>query len=396
MDEADRFNEQMVDRLVAEGTLWAPAVIAAFRQTPRHRFIDRVFQYQRKHNGWREILTRDRDPEQLALIYADRALITALGREGRHGPDVPVSSSSQPSLMGQMLQDLQVRPGHRVLEVGAGTGYNASLLAHLAGPERVTTVDVDRDVLSQAWDHLRAFPERQVRLCHADGRCGYADGAPYDRIMVTAATPDLEPAWLEQLAPHGRLLAPLTLAPGLEYIVSGEVLDGVFRGRLTRAAYFMPLRAEDEAGATCPTEVFGTDSRLKVRAPWDGWFDRKKPRINWLRFTHSIGFHGWLQGLSVHFHLDPEGQSVVQVRDRSAWCWFGRREWRYSEGGRELGASLWRSFLDLGGPWPTDYRLTASPAGGLTGGGRRSTLRQGPHCQQLWELGEERDRPAWS
>ena len=149
---------------------------------------------------------------------------------------MPTSSSSQPSRMAQMLEDLQPSPGQRVLEIGAGTGYNAALLAHIVGPKRVITVDVDRDVLSEAWDHLRAYPERGVELKHADGRYGYPEAAPYDRIMVTAATPDLEPAWMEQLTAGGLLLAPLSLAPGLAYLVRGGMNGGIFQGRPTRAA----------------------------------------------------------------------------------------------------------------------------------------------------------------
>src|SRR5262245_42365728 len=200
---ADQVNQEMVDRLIAQGALWSPALIAAFRATPRHRFIDRVFQYQRRHNCWHEVITRDPGPEELHLVYADRALITRLSPSRGREPEVPISSSSQPSLMAQMLEDLRPAPGQRVLEVGAGTGYNAALLAQVVGPGRVLSIDVDRQVLAEAWDHLRAFAELRVEVCHADGRCGYAEAAPFDRIMVTAATPDLEPAWLEQLAEGG-------------------------------------------------------------------------------------------------------------------------------------------------------------------------------------------------
>jgi len=92
------------------------------------------------------------------------------------------------------------------------------------------------DVLAQAADNLHAFSERGVTLQRADGRCGVPEAAPFDRIMVTAATPDLEPAWLDQLAERGLLLAPLALAPGLAFVVRGSVANGVFHGRLTRAA----------------------------------------------------------------------------------------------------------------------------------------------------------------
>ena len=66
-------------------------------------------------------------------------------------------------------------------------------------PGLVTSIDVDRRVLAEAQEHLRAFPDRPVELLHSDGREGHPAGAPFDRIVVTAATPDLEPAWLRQL-----------------------------------------------------------------------------------------------------------------------------------------------------------------------------------------------------
>src|SRR5262249_49975429 len=112
---AEQANQEMVDRLIALGALWSPPLIAAFRATARHRFRDRVFHYQRKHDRWHEIITRDPGPEELRLVYADRALITRLGPARRGEPAVPISSSSQPSLMAQMLEDLKLAPDQHVL-----------------------------------------------------------------------------------------------------------------------------------------------------------------------------------------------------------------------------------------------------------------------------------------
>ena len=393
---ADRANEQMTDRLIAEGTLWSPALAAAFRATPRHRFLPRVFVFQRRHNRWREVRTGQPTPEDIRLIYSDRALITRLGTPARGAAPVPISSSSQPSLMAQMLEDLKLGPDLSVLEIGAGTGYNAALLAHVVGPGLVTSVDVDPQVLTQAADNLRAFRERAVRLAHADGRCGFGESAPYDRIMVTAATPDLEPAWLDQLADRGLLLAPLTLAAGLSYIVRGTVTAGIFHGRLTRAAYFMPLRGEGAAGATDPHRVPPAGDLRGLPAPWAGWFERRRGRLNWLGFCQALAFYGWLKGLAVHYRITVEGQASFGVADSDALCWFGPQDWQVTgEAGRDLGAGLWRAFLDAGGPWPTEFRLRASPSEPLPKGRRETHQRQGPLCRQSWELLEPRDRIAW-
>jgi protein-L-isoaspartate(D-aspartate) O-methyltransferase len=393
---ADLTNQQMVDRLIAEGALWSPPLIAAFRATPRHPFLDRVFQYHRKSDRWREVITRDPGPEELRLVYSDRALITRLKPAGE--VEVPVSSSSQPSLMAQMLEDLRLAAGPRVLEVGAGTGYNAALLAHVAGPARVVSIDVDRSVLSEAWDHLRGFADRQVVLRQADGRAGFAEAAPYDRIMVTAATPDLEPGWLDQLAEGGLLLAPLAFAPGLAYLVRGTVREGTFHGRLTRAAYFMPLRGEHEAGPAEAEEKALPGSLQTLPAPWAGWFDRRHPRIHWHGFIQALVFYGLLRGLAVHFRSLSGGHSVFGVSDREhgCVCWLGTQDWHVSgQAGRDLGWALWRAFLEAGGPWPTEFDLRASPTGGLEPAGRGGFLRQGPRCQQVWELAETRERGQW-
>lgn len=396
LDAADQANQRMVDRLIAEGALWSRPLIVTFRVTPRHRFLDRVFIYQRKHSRWREIITRDPGPDELRILYADRALITHISPTGRDEPSMPISSSSQPSLMAQMLEDLRPHPGQRVLEIGAGTGYNAALMAAVVGPGRVTSIDVDREVLSQAWDHLRAFPERPVELAHADGREGYVERQPYDRIMVTAATPDIEPAWLEQLAPDGLLLAPLAIAPGLAYVVRGSVKDGILQARLTRAAYFMPLRAEGEAGPAEVLDLPPTGELRLIPAPWAEWFDRGRPRSSWVGFSQALAFYGWLRGLTLHYQALAGGEVTYGISQDERLCWLGRAQWYVTDGGgQELGQQHWQAFLRAGGPRPTEFSLLADPSGRLPLDGPESYAHKGSRCQQVWTLMAERERMAW-
>jgi protein-L-isoaspartate(D-aspartate) O-methyltransferase len=393
---ADQANDQMVNRLIAEGALWSKALTTSFRATPRHAFLDRVFHFSRKQERWREIIVRDPGLEELRLLYSDKALITRLARPGPGLPPVPISSSSQPSLMAEMLEDLKLEAGQRILEVGAGTGYNAALMAGVVGAGLVTSVDVDAEVVSEAWDHLRKFPDRQVRIQHADGRAGFGEAAPFDRIMVTAAADDLEAAWLEQLAPRGLLLAPLALAPGLAFIVRGAMVEDVFHGRLTRAAYFMPLRAEGETGSGETVPPLPAGDLQSFRAPWIGWFERRKRRATWLSFIQSLAFFGYLKHLAIHYRLVDEGSPSFGVSQESALCWFSPREWQVnSETGRELGLQLWRAFLEAGGPWPTEYRLLAGFSVQPEAGRRQSFRFEGPRTHQLWEITEPRDRPGW-
>jgi protein-L-isoaspartate O-methyltransferase len=307
--------------------------------------------------------------------------------------------------MAEILEDLRLSPGLRVLEIGAGTGYNAALLAHVVG--RVVSMDVDRDVLAEAEQHLQAFPDRQVELRHGDGRLGYPKEAPFDRILVTAAALDVEPAWLEQLAEDGLLLAPVDLAPGLAYLVCGTCREGVFEGRLTRPAYFMPLRDEDEEGRENAPASSGLlpapDPLPSVLAPWAEWAERR-PSYTGPGLLPSLAFLGWLHGCTIGYQALADGRIVYGVGDlvHGHACWLGMRDWRITgPAGRDLGNRLWRKFLDAGGPWPTEFRLHAAPLDApleddmTRAGGGLVFPRRGHRCWHLWTLDSVRQRPAW-
>jgi protein-L-isoaspartate(D-aspartate) O-methyltransferase len=397
---ADLANQAMVDRMIGQGVLWSPSLIAAFRATPRHRFLDRIYLFLRKHDRWKTVVTQPPEGDELLrLVYADRALITKIARPIPGGPELPTSSSSQPSLMAQMLEDLRVSPGLLVLEVGAGTGYNAALLAHVAGPGRVFSVDVDRQVLAEAAGHLRGVSDRQVQLRHVDGRAGLPEEGPFDRIIVTAATPDLEPAWLRQTREGGILLAPLVLAPGLAYIARGWVKSCVFEGRLTRTAWFLPLRGERELGRDDGGfSSLPTSSARTLRAPWADWIESKRSRLSGLSFLQALAFYAWLRGCRISYEALRDGQTAFGLHDpaSSSSCWISAQHWTVEgDDGLELGEALWRGYRTAGGPWPIEFRLRAgvgAPPPSPTG--PETYVRRGSLCWQTWELLDPRDRPA--
>ena len=161
--------DRYADRLKAEGAIGSPAVERAFRTVPRHRLLETFFH---RPIDAADFTTVHHDPERprpehLELIYSDIASGTRLVEQ--FGARLPASSTSQPSLVADMLELLEVAPGHRVLEVGAGTGYNAALLAELLGDQRlVTTVDVAEDVVAQTRRRLGGLMVLD-RLAWADG-----------------------------------------------------------------------------------------------------------------------------------------------------------------------------------------------------------------------------------
>lgn len=121
-----------------------------------------------------------------------------------------ISTISQPTMIAAMLAQLDVHDGDRVLEIGTASGYNAALLAHLAGPTGlVVTVELEADLAAAAARALKKVGVENTLVLVADGRAGWPRGAPYDGIMVTAGADRIHDAWPDQLGEGGRLVVPL-------------------------------------------------------------------------------------------------------------------------------------------------------------------------------------------
>lgn len=141
-----------------------------------------------------------------------------------------------------MLQQLKMRPGMRVLEIGAGTGYNAALLAELAGgDERITTLDIQEDVVEQARRGLARAGHGRVRVLCRDGFEGAPEAAPFDRMVATVGCPDVSPRWLAQLAPGGFLLVPLHHV-GANPLTRIWQEDGATAGRIVGFSGFIAIQ----------------------------------------------------------------------------------------------------------------------------------------------------------
>ena len=185
-EKTTALHQKLVTHLKNKGAIRSDSVESAFRNVPRHLFVPHV---------------------SIEDAYSDKVIPTKLNMLGTHW----ISSSSQPTMMAVMLEQLALTKGNKVLEIGAGTGYNAALMSYIVSKEgQVISLDIDKDIIQAAKENLLKS-DQNVNFIQADGAHGYAELAPYDRIVLTVAANDILPSWLEQLKPEGRLLLPLAL-----------------------------------------------------------------------------------------------------------------------------------------------------------------------------------------
>ena len=175
-------------------------------------------------------------PAAATEAYADAPVVLQVDAGGR-----PISTMSQPTMVALMLEQLQVRPGDHVLEIGTASGYNAALLAVLVGGTGgVVTIELDEELAARAAASLSGRSNVQVVV--GDGRFGHRPGAPYERVIVTAGSEAVAPAWHDQLAAGGRLVVPLPDGDRGEVCVTFEEVAGELVERHRTPCRFVPLR----------------------------------------------------------------------------------------------------------------------------------------------------------
>lgn len=316
IDRARPYMAALADELATTGAIRSRPWAEAFASVPRHLFVPRWYEQETNEKGitvWREHQPTNND---LAAAYRDQTLVTVLDHTSAEQVDetawtgVPTSSSTLPSLMAGMLEDLQVEDGHRVLEIGTGTGYNAALLSHRLGEHLVHSVDVDPALIENAQQRL-GDAGYMPQLAPCDGTGGYPGGQAYDRIIATCSVPAIPPAWLAQSKPGALIVADVAL--GIEGGLVRLAVDrhgravGHFTGTTGRfmaarsqaLAYVPPHRTEraPEAG-TRATTVTAAD----IRSAYP--------------FRLLLAFH--LPRTELVYHVDESGMALqIQSADGS-------------------------------------------------------------------------------
>ncbi|WP_329430154.1 methyltransferase, FxLD system [Streptomyces anthocyanicus] len=209
--------EALAQRLVDSGHLRSKAAIDAFRTTDRHAFLPGV---------------------DLESAYKEDAVPI---KHDEHGE--MISCISAPSIVATQLEQLGAQPGHKVLEAGAATGYNAALLGKIVSPGgQVWTLDVDQDLVAGASRHLAEAGVDNATVVMADGAAGLPEHAPYDRIIFTVGAGDVPVKILDQLAPGGRLVLPMRIRGSISRSFAFERDGDTWKTVSCEMATFIPLR----------------------------------------------------------------------------------------------------------------------------------------------------------
>lgn len=201
-----RARERMVAEQIEARGIRNPEVLRVMRSTPRHRFVPAHVQ---------------------ALAYGDHPVPIGYG-----------ATISQPYIVARMTELLGAGKQHRVLEIGTGSGYQAAILAQLTA--EVYSIEIVPELAQSAAQRLRGHANVTVR--HGNGYLGWPEKAPFDRIILTAAPPEIPEALLAQLARGGRLIAPVGKAPAQDLVVIDKDRDGTVHRRSVEKVLFVPMK----------------------------------------------------------------------------------------------------------------------------------------------------------
>ncbi|MFE6916462.1 methyltransferase domain-containing protein [Streptomyces rubiginosohelvolus] len=352
------------------GAPMAPAWEAAFRGVPRHAFLPGTVWVG---DELAECSREAAPAEWLGHAYADTAVVTQVndGDTVAPGERWASCSASAPSIVFHMLDLLDVRAGHRVLEIGTGTGWNAALLAHRLGPGRVTTIEVDPALAADAGGRLEDMG-LDVRAVQGDGERGHETGKPYDRIIATCSVRTVPPAWIAQTRPGGVVLVPWD-SPWFCYGLLRLTVDGYggASGFFSPHSAFMLLRGqrtdlriyrdvvrdshvpEESTTRLSPWAVAGEDWAaqfaigLQLPHVWRAWHEN--PDVD------GVDSRLWLAGTDAASWaaVDLDGRTTDRF---TVWEHGPRRLWEAAE----AAYGWWR---EAGRPGPERFGLTVAPDG---------------------------------
>lgn len=307
--------------------------------------------------------------DHLAVVYSDQPLVTV------HDGIFPTSSTSQPSLIAQMLQLLDIEPGMRILEIGTGTGYNAALLAEIGGERSlIVTIEYQQAVAEQARRFLHEEGYQNVQVICGDGFQGAQTEAPFDRVIATVGCSDISPHWLEQLSPEGSMLIPIQHGFTHPLVqLTGNPKDPLSAmGRVVGRSSFMKIQGaldKDDPWSGGPIAAFQEDPAWCRPLPEGLAIPETCGHPSRAENHRSFGFFLSLCSRNLWYDnagyglVDPRSESIVRFTKHGieGLC-VGQNQAALERLYVQL-LSLHAAWHDLVSPAPSDYSLAFSPVG---------------------------------
>ncbi|HEU0283846.1 MAG TPA: protein-L-isoaspartate(D-aspartate) O-methyltransferase [Sphingomicrobium sp.] len=212
MPDFAELRERMVRHQIEARGIADPAILRAFDEVPREEFVDE------KQRQW---------------AYDDHPLPIEAGQ-----------TISQPYIVAAMIEAAEIRPGDKVLEVGAGSGYAAAVMSHIA--REVIGIERQHDLVEIAQKRLQRLGYHNVKIVAGDGTLGCSGEAPFDAILAAASGSHVPASFVDQLAPGGRLVMPVGNPGGVQELVKvTKRPDGTTERKNLGGVRFVPLIGEE-------------------------------------------------------------------------------------------------------------------------------------------------------
>lgn len=298
MNVAAKYQQQLLERTqyIYRETPISAATQQAYLATPRHLFVKRYREWGIKE--WQAV-NQDNLDQHLATLYRDRPLILF----GEDDANIP-STISQPSFVMRMLDMLQIKPGHTIFELGAGSGWNAALMGKLVGAKgHIHSLEIIPKVAQSAREIIAKLNINNVSIITADGGEGYESGTQYDRAIFTAGTYDLQCHFYRQIKVGGLLLIVIKNQGGGDNLFLLKKTADCFESIDSMGCGFVRLKGKYQLDSLEPTDIeelpnWATLQHQEVdRMPfwWGG-----KGKASFLGFT--MGIRGFLGISEPSFH----------------------------------------------------------------------------------------------
>src|SRR6266511_1015585 len=369
MDSVAQYQQQLLEhtQYIYDETPISEATQQAFLQLPRHVFIKRYRNWGTKK--WHEV-SEENFAQHLSTLYANRPLILF----GNDDDNIP-STISQPSFVLRMLDMLQLRPGHTVFELGAGSGWNAALMGHLVGPEgHVYSLEIIPEVAKMAMDTIATLGIKNVHIIAADGGEGYAAQAPYDRAIFAAGAYDLPHHFYEQMKDGGLSLLVVKNVGGRDNLFLLRKTADHFESLESMPCGFVQLTGKYKIGSLEPIAVETLPAWLELqhkeisKTPF-WWGGKGKEGFVW----RTLGIRSFLGITEPFFRAFKTERGEERAREKHYFgLWdqehrslvLAKDDWLMAYGSalaKERLLQKIRQWVDLGMPSATSFTLRVYP-----------------------------------